>query len=211
MCVIVDEEMRKTVFYDRSGAMGAKKAIFKLLSLLCLIVFYFTILIGIFAILLHLSFIWDADSALSKSFGKFEPIFSYLELHFYQEPNLYMEKSFMVLSLISITTMILTALLFLRLMYKLLKNIYKDSLFMYENVSIIFKLGLTYLILGTAFTYTDGLLLSKALSALDITNAEIQSSNLSYIDSITWGIVLIILASALKTAVHAVEENKKTI
>lgn len=122
-----------------------------------------------------------------------------------------MEKSFMVLSLISITTMILTALLFLRLMYKLLKNIYKDSLFMYENVSIIFKLGLTYLILGTAFTYTDGLLLSKALSALDITNAEIQSSNLSYIDSITWGIVLIILASALKTAVHAVEENKKTI
>lgn len=82
---------------------------------------------------------------------------------------------------------------------------------MYENSSILLRLGITFLVLGSAFTYTDGLKLSKAITALDISNASIKFSNSAYVDFIIVGIVLLIISSAMKIAVNAVEENKKTI
>ncbi len=67
------------------------------------------------------------------------------------------------------------------------------------------------MVLGSAFKYTDGLILSKALTAVDVSNATIQYSNISYIDAFIGGVFLLIIASAMKIAVEAVEENKKTI
>lgn len=107
--------------------------------------------------------------------------------------------------------MLFFVLLFLWWMCKLLDNIYEDSLFSYENVSIVFKLGLTLIVAGTAYTYTDGLLLSKALAALTVSNAQISLSDLSYVDTLIGGIVLLLISWALKIAVRAVEENNKTI
>ncbi|KZE74423.1 hypothetical protein AV654_29485 [Paenibacillus elgii] len=187
------------------------KIVFKIGAILCLICFYFVVLIGIFALGEHSLRLWSPDSELARSFGDFQPLFSYIDLNFYQQPELYTDPSFVQLSFISTTCMLLFMLLFLWFMRKLLNNIYEDSLFSYENVSIVFKLGLTIIVTGSAYTYTDGLLLSKALAALTVSNAQISLSNLSYVDTITGGIVLLLISWALKIAVHAVEENSQTI
>lgn len=184
------------------------KKIFKILSILSLVLFYLIILLGIITVTMGALQVWKPGCC---SLEEFNPVFSYIDIYFYQQPDLYDDPSFRLLTLISGVNTFLLIGLVLWFMYKLLKNIYKDSLFMYENASIIFKLGISIIIVGSVFTYTDGLLLSKTLAILDITNAEIKFSNLSYMDTIFNGIVLIIIAAALKTAVHAVEENKKTI
>lgn len=187
------------------------KIVFKIGSILCLICFYLVILLGIFALGEHSLRLWNPDSDLTRSFGDFQPLFGYIDLHFYQQPGLYTDPSFIQLSFISTACMLLFVLLFLWWMCKLLDNIYEDSLFSYENVSIVFKLGLTLIVAGTAYTYTDGLLLSKALAALTVSDAQISLSDLSYVDTLIGGIVLLLISWALKIAVHAVEENNKTI
>jgi len=185
--------------------------LFKILSILSLILFFIVLLTGVFGIMADASYIWWPDSSFTKSLGEFEPLYAYMTLDFHQQPDIYTDQSFMVLSLFSNATLFLFVLLFLWLLYKLLKNIYKDSLFMYENVSILFWMGITFAVLGSATTYMDGLLLSKAITALDISNATIAFSNIGHTDFILGGIVMVIIAYALKKAVNAVEENKKTI
>ncbi|MCM3783467.1 DUF2975 domain-containing protein [Neobacillus mesonae] len=187
------------------------KKIFKWGSRICMILFYFVLLLGIFNIFDHMSYIWFPDSAFAQSFGGFTPIFSYADLYFNEEPALYSDTSFILLSLLSATTMTVVSLLSLWYMSKFLRNIYADSLFMNQNVTILYKLGIVIIVLGTVFTYTDGLLLSKTLDELIITNAQLVLTDYSYLDSILSGIFLIIIASALKIAVQAVEENKNTI
>lgn len=185
--------------------------IFKILSILCFILFFIVLLTGVFTITAGASYIWWPDSPFTKSLEEFEPIYAYMTLDFYQQPDIYTDKSFMVISLLSDITLFLFVLVFLWLLYKFLKNIYKEELFMYENVSILFWMGITFSILGSVTTYTDGLLLSKAIKDLDISNASISFSNIAYLDFVFAGMVMMIFAYALKKAVHAVEENKKTI
>jgi len=185
--------------------------IFKFSSILCLILFYLVLLIAVFTLIENVSYIWWPDSSFTKSFGTFEPIYGYMNLDFYQQPELYAERSFRLLSLLSNVTLLLFALSFLWLLYKFLKNISKEGLFMYQNVTILFWMGIVFAVLGAATTYTDGLLLSKAITEIDISNASISFSNIAYADFIIAGIVMILIASALKTAVHAVDENRKTI
>lgn len=187
------------------------KVIFKIASILCLIAFYITIFTGVFVLMQGVARIWKPDSNLTKSFGPFKPLFSYIDIDFHQLPALYQDTTFLVLYFAYLMTTIITALLFLWFMYKLLKNIHVNSLFMYENVSILLKLGVTIGILGSASTYTQNLILSKVLGVLNAVNAQIAFSNLFYMDMILGGIVLIFIALALKLAVNAVEENKKTI
>jgi hypothetical protein len=185
--------------------------LFKVLSILSLVLFYIVLLTGVFTIIASGSYIWWPDSSFTKSLGEFEPLYAYVFLDFYQQPDIYTDNSFIVLSLFSNVALFLFVLLFLWLLYKFLKNIYIEGLFMYENVSILFWMGITYAVLGSATTYMDGLLLSEAMTELEISNASIAFSNLAYQDFIFAGIVMMIFASALKKAVHAVEENKKTI
>lgn len=187
------------------------KNIFKILSKLSLILFYLVTLAGVVTLVMESFTISNPNSKIAKSYGGFEPIYSYINLNFLKQPDLYMEKSFMLLSLVSNATAFLLVIMFLWFMQKLLKNIYEDSLFMYENASIILKLGITIMIVGTISEYTNGLLTSKALTYLQISNAQINFINIAYFDLFITGTVLIIIAVALKRAVHAVEENKKTI
>ncbi|MDQ0298469.1 signal transduction histidine kinase [Salibacterium salarium] len=187
------------------------KIFFKIGSIICSVLFYLILLLAVFILLEYGSRLWMPGSALAESFGSFAPTIAYIDIIFDQQPDIYTEQSIVVISFISSITALLLMLLFLWYMRKLLKNIYKDSLFMYENVSIILKLGISIMVLGSAFTYTDGLLLSKALTALDVSNGEVTFSNISYVDTVIGGGILMIIASALKIAVNAVEENKKTI
>ena len=184
---------------------------FNFLSKICLILFYLIALLFVFTALEHISLIWFADSALAKFFLPYEPIFSYIQLRFQNQPALYDEKSFLILSFISMITNLLFLMLFLWLMRKLLRNIYLKSLFLHQNVSIIWKLGIITIILGTSSTYIDEQITSRTLELLKISNATIEYSTLNYIDTIIGGIVLILIASALKYAVNAVEENEQTI
>lgn len=187
------------------------KIIFKIGSILSLIGFYLMILLGIFVLLEGISRLWMPGSALAESFGPLDPIFSYIEIDFNQSPALYSDTEFITLYLVNMLFVVLTGLLFSWYMFKLLKNIYHDSLFMYANVSIFFKLGMTVGLIGTVPIFAENRMLSAVLPKLDITNATISNVYPSYIETIFGGIVLILIAAALKIAVHAVEENKKTI
>ena len=184
---------------------------FNLLANVCFILFFLVALTAIFVLTEHILRIWFPNSGLTNSFGNFEPLFGNFTFEFDVQPSLYSEQSFLILSFISSISLMVLCLLFLWFMRKLLKNIYKDNLFMYENVSIIYKLGVTILVFGTATNYTDQLLSSRALQTLNITNANIEFSNLAYLDTFISGILLLLIASALKHAVSAVEENKHTI
>ncbi|MMZ64570.1 hypothetical protein D1872_269100 [compost metagenome] len=82
---------------------------------------------------------------------------------------------------------------------------------MNENVPVFYRLGISIIVLGTLFNYTEGVMLSQAIGELKITNASISLTDISYVDSLISGFILIIIASALKIAVRAVEENKNTI
>ena len=184
---------------------------FNLLANVCFILFFLIALTTIFELIEHIPRIWFPDSDLTKSLGEFDPIFGNFVIEFDAQPSLYSEQSFLILSFVFTTSLMVLCLLFLWFMRKLLKNIYKDSLFMYENVSIIYKLGVTILVFGTATNYTDQLLSSRMLQTLTITNANVQFSNYAYLDAFIGGVVLLLIGAALKHAVSAVEENKHTI
>lgn len=187
------------------------KFIFKIGSIICQIGFYLIILLSIFVLLDGISRLWAPESALAKSFGGLDPIFSYLDIHFDQEPALYDNTSFITLYVVNMLLTVFTVLLFFRYMHKLLKNIHHDSLFMHANVAIFFKLGVVVGLLGTVAAYTENRMALWVLTDLDITNAHISYSNISYLDTLVSGIFLILIALALRTAVRAVEENKQTI
>ncbi|MDO6654344.1 hypothetical protein [Anaerobacillus sp. 1_MG-2023] len=184
---------------------------FKLLSRICLILFYIIALLSIFTTTEHITRIWFSGSSFEKSFGIYEPIFTYFDLSFNKQPELFNNTSFLILSFVSTTAFCSLLLLFLWFLQKLLMNIYKENLFLYENVSLISKLGYTILFLGTLSTYTEEQLALKVLDLLKITNAQISLSTGAYLDTIIGGVVLLLIASALKFAVSAVEENKQTI
>ncbi|ASA21436.1 hypothetical protein [Paenibacillus donghaensis] len=171
---------------------------FKVGSNVSLVLFYFMIVLGIASVIGHYV-------------GEFEPIFGQFDLVFNEYPALYADQSFINLSLLTVIAVFAFSILFTWYMHKLLKNIYKESLFMQQNVTILFKLGITFLVLGCSFNYMDGLLAVRALDTLEIANASLVYANLSYIDPLIGGILLLIIASALKVAVRAVEENNQTI
>lgn len=180
-------------------------------SKVCQILFYVLFMVTFFIIIDHVAHLWFPDSGFTQSLGPFEPIFGMGSIYFDQNPELYTESSFIALSFLSNLSMMVLTHMFLWYMHHLLRNVGKNSLFMYENVAILFRLGLFIIVMGCLFSYSDDLLFSKALSRLDITNGQLIVSSLSYIDFILGGLVLLIIALSLKKAVHAVEENKNTI
>ncbi|SFE58769.1 DUF2975 domain-containing protein [Alteribacillus iranensis] len=185
--------------------------IFYIGSWISLIFVYFVGLLGLFTTLEHASRLWFPDSALASTFGRFEPIFGSLDVRFTDQPALYAKDSFIALSFVSNITVMILAALVAWYLHKLLRNIYRNSLFMFENVSIFYKLGFIILILGSAAHYIDGMMVSQAIRELAITNAFLTIPNLFYIDTVVAGVFLILLASALNVAVKAVEENRQTI
>lgn len=187
------------------------RIIFKIGSILSLIGFFYFILLCIFVLMESISRIWAPNSAFAKSFSPLEPIFSNFDIEFYGEPALFHETGFIILNYAGDLITLITGLFISWWVYKLLKNIYNDSLFMYENVSVFMKLGMTIGIVGTIGMFLEDRLWKKLLPELDISNAQITNSIPSYYETIFSGIVLVLIALALQIAVHAVEENKKTI
>ncbi|MGV2883703.1 DUF2975 domain-containing protein [Paenibacillus taichungensis] len=184
---------------------------FNLGSKLALILFYVIFIVTFFMVLEHVAHLWFPNSGLTRSLGPFQPIFGYSEIIFNQNPELYSDSSFIALSFVSSMSMMVLVHMFLWYMHRLLRNVANNSLFMYKNVAILSRLGLFIIVMGFLFSYTGELLFTQAVAELDITNGQLMVSSLSYIDFILGGLVLLIIASALKNAVHAVEENKNTI
>ena len=178
---------------------------------LCSVLFYVIGCLSIFNLVYHLSYLMSPTGDLAKSFGTFEPVYSNLTLVFDTQPLLYKDEEFIILSLAASIIMFVFILIFLRLMRNLLQHLHQESLFMMENVKILFKMGITILVLGSAFTFMDELLMTKALKEIDVTNAAVTYTGLAYVDTFFTGIFVMILASALKVAVEAVQENKHTI
>ncbi|SFL43529.1 hypothetical protein SAMN04487943_101536 [Gracilibacillus orientalis] len=185
--------------------------LFKVAYLICRILFILVIPIALFGILYHIAYVFFPHSNFAASFGNFEPIFSYLTIEFEKQLDLFMKTEIRTLSFIGTVSLFILALFVLRILDKLFQNVYKHSLFMEENVNLFYKMGILILSLGTIFCYIDGLLFNKTIEALHITNASIQFSNFSYLDSILSGAVCLLIGAALKVAVKAVEENKYTI
>ncbi|WJE16929.1 DUF2975 domain-containing protein [Halobacillus sp. ACCC02827] len=185
--------------------------LYKIGSIAALVLFYLVCLLSIFMLASNIGYIWYPNSAFTASLGAFDPLYTYFELHFDTTPVVYTEPSFRWLSFASEATMTVFALLFLWFLHQLLKNIHHAGLFTESNVTVLFRFGLTVSILGTAFGYMDSRLSSAAITALDVRNGSIEFTSLYHLDMLFGGIVLLIIASALKTAVRAVEENKKTI
>lgn len=190
--------------------MKLKKTVFKFLSLLSLISFYVFAVLGLFITVAESVVIAIPESSFSKDWG-FETVFIDLNIHFHHFPALYNDQTFRLLNLLSEGTAFLFFVLVLWYLHSLFRNIYKGSVFMYGNVSVVFRLGIVILVLGTISAFTDGLLESRVIQQLQIENADVGTSNLSYLDYLLTGIVLVIVSFSLKKAVYAVEENKDTI
>ncbi|MDX8045621.1 hypothetical protein SH601_06430 [Gracilibacillus sp. S3-1-1] len=187
------------------------KHLFKAVYLLCRLLFIIVIPIALFAILYHVAILFFPTSSFAKSFDNFEPIISWVDIQFDQQPDLYLNTDIQLYSFISTVAACSLCLSVLRLCDKLFKNIYQDSLFTYKNVKIFYTLGIIILSLGTIFTYVDGLLFDKTIEILNVVNATISFSNISYMDALFTGIACLLIGAALKVAVKAVEENKYTI
>ncbi|CAM4224940.1 DUF2975 domain-containing protein [Paenibacillus macerans] len=187
------------------------KMFFKAGSVASLIVFFVALLIGVLEAIEHVSRLWFAGSGWTGVLGDFEPVFSYIDIHFLANPELYDSRAFIALSFVNSISALLLIALSAFYMHKLLRNIHRDSLFMYENVSVFYKLGIVIIVLGTLFNYTESVMLTQAIGELQIVGASIQLTDISYVDSLISGFVMMIIASALKIAVNAVEENKNTI
>ncbi len=187
------------------------KLLFKVAYLICRVLFILIIPIALYGILYHIAYIFFPNSSFAASFGNFEPIYSYLTIEFERQPDIFMQADLRILSFISEVSLFILVLGILRMIDKLFQNVYKNSLFMKENVNLFYRIGILILSLGTIFFYIDGLIFDKTIEGLNITNASIEFSNLSYIDTIISGIAFLLIGAALKVAVKAVEENKYTI
>ncbi|GEL77041.1 DUF2975 domain-containing protein [Tenuibacillus multivorans] len=187
------------------------RPLFKAAYILFRTLFFVTLPIALFNCVYHIAFLFFPNSEFTSTFGELEPIFSYLTIDFQSSPTFLMNQNMMVLSFMSGITLFVLALIVLRLLDKLFQNVYHDSLFIKENVKLFYTMGILILTLGSLFFYIDGLIFEKTINALNITNASIAFSNISFVDTIVSGITLILIGAALKVAVQAVEENKYTI
>ncbi|KAB8128078.1 hypothetical protein F9U64_16800 [Gracilibacillus oryzae] len=187
------------------------RALFKFAYLLCSVLFYPALLFSVFSLAYHIAFLWFPDSGFAESLAPFEPFYSYLWIYFEEVPEVYLDRDVIFLSFISSIFFIMLILIGLRVLHKLFKNIYKESLFIEQNVKLLYILGGTDLVLGSIFIYFDGLIFEKVLSALAISNATVEFINIDYVDTIISGIIFIMIGAALKVAVRAIEENKYTI
>jgi len=115
------------------------------------------------------------------------------------------------LTLMNRITTVTFAIILIWLIYKLLRNLTIDKFFTMKNVAIIRNLGINAIILGSISNFTEGLLLSKIFRILDITNANITFSNMSYLDTILNGVLFILISYGMKIATRAIEENEQTI
>ncbi|WP_163580698.1 hypothetical protein [Gracilibacillus saliphilus] len=187
------------------------KILFKVTYLICRTLFILIIPIGLYSFLYHMAFLFFPNSSFAESFGEFEPTISLLTIEFETQPDIFINTDLKILSFICEISLFILVLGILRIVDKLFKNIYKESLFIMENVKLFYMIGIFILSFGTIFFYTEGLIFDKTIEALHITNASIGFSNLSYIDTIFTGIACLLIGVALKVAVKAVEENKYTI
>ncbi|SHM52650.1 hypothetical protein [Gracilibacillus kekensis] len=185
--------------------------VFRLAYILCRVLFIVIIPLAIFSVLYHVAYLFYPNSTFAASFGEFEPLFSFLTIEFQKQPAFYLNNDIIILSFISTIAVLLLVLFSLRILDKLFQNIYNRSLFINKNVSLFYQLGSTVLVLGSIFSYLDGLLFDKTIEALNITNATVSFSNVSYVDPIITGIICLMIGAALRVAVQAVEENKYTI
>ncbi|TDQ40794.1 DUF2975 family protein [Aureibacillus halotolerans] len=208
-CAIV---LTEQLFYVQEGRTRMKsKRIFKLGSTMFLIFFYVVLLFSLLSMLEKVSYLWWPESGLAAFFGPFDPIYSMFTIQFNEHPTLYQDSGFISLALLCDVMMGVFGGLFCWYMHRLLKNIFLDSLFTYKNVGVLFKLGIVSIVPGSAFVLLDNLLAQKALALLTITNATMTFTDVTYLESISSGVVLLFISLALKQAVHAVEENKQTI
>ncbi|SER68305.1 Protein of unknown function [Gracilibacillus ureilyticus] len=187
------------------------KALFKFAYIFCSIGFYLALIISFFSFAYHIAYLWFPESNFAKSVGPFEPMYSYLIIYFEEIPAIYLDKNVIMLSFIATITLFLYILVVLRILHKLFKNIYRQSLFIEQNVKLLYMLGAIDLVLGSVFIYFDGLIFEKVLTALEITNATVEFTNIDYIETIISGVIFIMIGAALKVAVRAIEENKYTI
>lgn len=188
--------------------MFTSKKLLKAGYILCMILFYITAVFGgIFVVIDHVFHLWFPDHPVTVFLGPFEPVFAYVNLYFYEQPELYNSTSFLTLSFLGSIFSVGIGLLFLWYVSRLIKNIDKIGLFNKVNVSILYKLGTVTLILGTISDYLDSFLLKQAIQELEIGNADFVLTDFSYLGSLLSGIVLILFAAALKKAVHAIEEK----
>lgn len=204
--------IKYTVSFIRKGStfMRSKK-ILNISSKIVLLLLSLLLLVLLIELLEFFSRIFYPTSGLTESFGILEPVFSFLNIHFYQEPVLYSNTNFIILTLMNRITTVTFAIILIWLIYKLLRNLTKDKFFTMKNVAIIRNLGINAIILGSISNFTEGLLLSKIFRILDITNANITFSNMSYLDTILNGVLFILISYGMKIATRAIEENEQTI
>lgn len=63
------------------------KMFFKAGSVASLIVFFVALLIGVLEAIEHVSHLWFAGSGWTGVLGDFEPVFSYIDIHFLANPG----------------------------------------------------------------------------------------------------------------------------
>lgn len=187
------------------------KVFFNIASKVCFVLFIIVSLLLIYAVLEFIARIGFPNSSFSHSFGALEPIFSYFNFHFNKTPELYTEKSFILLALMTNIGVALFGLIILWLIRKLFINLYNDKFFTFKNARIIQYLGINSIVLGSTFTYIEELTVKKVIPYLDITNATFSFSSIYYLDVFLNGIILILISYGMKVAVRAIEENEQTI
>ncbi|MFD1019162.1 DUF2975 domain-containing protein [Thalassobacillus hwangdonensis] len=189
----------------------AKKKLTKFFSVGSKVLFYFFLVSGLLVTVLEAITIFNPKGKVAEGLGGFEPIYGTFNLTFDKEPALYDEQSFQLLSLADTVVLFAFVTLLFLLLHKLLKNVHEEQVFMYENVSLLFKLGLLVLVIGSVSTLLGEILSARALEQLTVTNADLSYTPFAFADFIITGIVLIVISVTLKKAVHAVKENEETI
>ncbi|MBD7968474.1 hypothetical protein [Paenibacillus gallinarum] len=178
--------------------------------ILCMILFYITAVFGgIFTVIDHVFHLWFPDHPITLFLGPFEPVFSYVNLYFYEHPELYSSTSFLTLSFLSSISLMGWALLFLWYISRLIKNIDKKGLFKKVNVSILYKLGIATLILVTIYSNIDSYLLKQAIQELEIVNADLVLEDFPYFDGLFSAVGFFIFAFALNKAIRAIEGKEQ--
>jgi len=131
------------------------KKILNISSKIVLLLLSLLLLVLLIELLEFFSRIFYPTSGLTESFGILEPVFSFLNIHFYQEPVLYSNTNFIILTLMNRITTVTFAIILIWLIYKLLRNLTKDKFFTMKNVAIIRNLGINAIILGSISNFTE--------------------------------------------------------